>query len=278
MRIFKYIPYCQDIFKKGRNANYINELKKALKEEFKEFKKTNKKQLQGIIPYLRVSKDYHQDKLEDTLTGIDDLIKVLSLFSTDENIVIAEYIDGEDNAFKALINSIKKARKSIRTTRFSPNAVVDRQKEFFQTIKEVMDSKKEVKSFSRIIAVNHEKKYEEIDKLILNNLGHNFTIYLSRNAYNFEIVIIDEEIVFIHFKESDAKNAKQEQEAEIISATLKFKSCRVADEFIKIFDSMKADNIIRVVHCAKLNRKTYNKEMNVIKRIFNKELNQKVMS
>jgi nucleoside 2-deoxyribosyltransferase len=263
IRHLTQIQYSQEIF----NSSEENAAVKAeLREKIKKAILQNSKDVFSYEKYVPAM-------ISRILTEINDLADRVTM-SRNNSRIVADYIEGEDEAFKALTDSVRTARKSIRTTRFSPHTVVNRQYDFFQTIKEVMNSKTPPQSFSRIIAVNHEEKYTEIENLVRSNLGRDFTIYMSRAAYSFEIVIVDEETVFIHFRKSDAKNTEQERNIErgsLISATLKFANSLVAREFVQIFESIVANNIY-VIRCAEINNGNFSEKISVIESKFKEEL------
>jgi len=265
------IQYSQEIFNDfEENAAVKAELREKIKKAILQLEKNNKDAFSysSLIPAM----------ISRILTEINDLKEGLRkeglAMSRNNSRIVADYIEGENEAFKALTDSVRTAHKSIRTTRFSPYTVVNRQYDFFKTIKEVMNSKTPPQSFSRIIAVNHEEKKTEIKNLILSNLERDFTIYLSRAAYSFEIVIIDEETVFIHFRKSDAKNMEQERSIEngsLISATLKFANSLVAREFVQIFESIAANNIY-VIRCIEINAANCSEKIIAIEKKFDDEL------
>ena len=141
------------------------------------------------------------------------------------------FINGENEAFSALTSALSRAKTTIRTTRFSPFDVGSRQKEFANMIQNriIGDSKyKPVTNFYRIIAANDMSKLKDIENYLDNYIGRQFTLYLTPYHNNFELVIIDESEVFIHFHDKD----------KIIDSTLHIVKEEVVKKFINIYSSL----------------------------------------
>ena len=141
------------------------------------------------------------------------------------------FINGEREAFSALVAALSRAKDSIKTTRYSPFAVSSRQEEFAEMIRRrvVGDSVyAPVQSFSRIVAVNNPLKLNDIKEYIRDFLGKRFTLYLTPDSNNFELVIIDDRETFIHFHGRD----------KIIDSTLHIINEEVTKKFIEIYSSL----------------------------------------
>jgi len=253
IRHFTYIPYNQIILDNtNENSAVKSELRGNIRQAILRIKENNKDELSVYLPsYSNLIKDTVPSVISDVVTKMNDLITTFKNNAT----IIAEYIEGEDNAFKALSIAVKGAHKSIRTTRFSQYSVRARQNDFFNIIQQIMDIEiypNGPNEFHRIIATNDAAKEIEIKDLVKNNHGRNFNIYLSKYAYDFEIVIIDEETVFIHFN----KNKKEGNLAdnEIVSSTLKFTNPKVASKFVEIFECIKNNpDTFYSIPCEKIN-------------------------
>lgn len=63
------------------------------------------------------------------ITNIESLVKDFGSSSEDKR-TLAQYIIGENDAFDALTEAVKKSNISVKTTRFSPYSVVGRQNVF----------------------------------------------------------------------------------------------------------------------------------------------------
>jgi len=234
--------YCIKFDKTGiqNDHNVIENLKNELKKSFQAIENANEDERLLYLPYSH----FMGENIYEILSGIDSKIDNLKEVMGKDK-VTTEYIEGETNAFNALTDAIRVARDSVQTTRFSPYAVAERRPEFYQTIKIALDedarkvfveaNSHALNNFQRIFAMNNEKKLEEIKGLVDANKGRDFTVFLTEHEYNFEIVIVDMETVFIHFRKTKGKNEKLE---EIITATLKVSNRTVAKEFKEIFDTI----------------------------------------
>lgn len=122
--------------------------------------------------------------------------------------VHAEYIAGEKNAFDELTIEVKNAVESIRTTRFGDQSIViknpNENDEISKAHDEFMHALYEAESrvgkFDRIICNNNPYKWYDITE-ILKQPSKNVNVYIRKYNYNinFELVIIDERVAFIHF-------------------------------------------------------------------------------
>lgn len=127
-------------------------------------------------------------------------------------------------------------------------------------------------SFERIIAANDVEKFNEIAKLMANNTGKNFKIYISKIEYSFEMVVIDDEIVFIHFRKYNNITDKKSsvQPVSLITATLKIEKRIIANEFSTIFDSItnSSKDIICVIDCNDISTENLGQEIDKYKTLF----------
>lgn len=273
IRHFTYISYNQVIFDNPEeNTAVIASLRGNIRQTILNIKDDNKDDPSNFLPsYSNLIKDSVPSVITGLLTQIEGLLTKFNNNST----IIAEYIEGEDNAFRALSEAMKRAHKSIRSTRFSQPSVRARQNDFFNIIRQIMDTDIYPNGpceLHRIIATNDETKEKEIKELVDSNLGRNLNIYLSKYAYDFEIVIIDEETVFIHFN----KNKKEEvsQNNEIISSTLKFTNYKVASKFIEIFECIKTSPVtFHHISCEEIKEDNKRERYIEIEKKFNEGLN-----
>ena len=150
------------------------------------------------------------------------------------------YIDGEDEAFSALTAALLRAKDSIRTTRFSPFAVNVNQSDFAESIRaRVLGNHRlaPVKNFYRIVAANDMSKLEDIEGYLSEFPGKRFTLFLTPQSNNFELVIIDSSEVFIHFHDRER----------VIASTLHLMSTEVAKRFLEIYSSLNDPTLHRKV-------------------------------
>lgn len=141
------------------------------------------------------------------------------------------YIDGEDEAFSALTAALLRAKESIRTTRFSPFAVGSSQPDFARAIRRRVlgDARTApVKNFYRIVAANDMSKLDDIRNYLDDFVGRRFTLFLTPHSNNFELVIIDNSEVFIHFHDRER----------VIASTLQIMSKEVSKRFLEIYSSL----------------------------------------
>lgn len=140
------------------------------------------------------------------------------------------FIGGEKPAFSALIAATMRAKETIRSTRFFPMAITGNQDSYGKAIyKRVLGDEENnipaVKRYARIIAANNPDKLKDIERYFNNFCGYNFDLYLTKRENSFELVIIDEEEVFIHFY----------GEGKVIKSTLHIVGEEVTKNFIEIY-------------------------------------------
>lgn len=195
------------------------------------------------------------ERIDSKITGLENIIKNTENSDKEERI-LADYITGEDEAFKELTKAVKDSKISVKTTRFSPYSVVGRQTDFFIAINNLMQQNINLEIFERIISANNKEKFNEIANLMVSNAGKKFKIYISKIEYSFEMVVIDDEIVFIHFRKfaNTEGNKYTSEKVNLITATLKIKRRDLANEFSTIFDSIKKNSkdIICEIDCSQL--------------------------
>jgi len=166
------------------------------------------------------------------LDDVDSLNRKIDTISNDVRTILergertfnAVFIEGEENAFNALTNAVNKAMTVVKTTRFSSFTVVNRYPKFFEAIQSATGHLSE--GLYRIIAVNNNDKLEEVNRLVVNNLGKKLTICLTQEEYNFEIVVIDNVEAFIHFRRADQPDI-------MIASTLHVKEKKLPKSFLK---------------------------------------------
>lgn len=211
------------------------------------------------------------EKIDGKMNNLERLLKDFGTSSEDER-TLAQYIIGENEAFRALTEAVQKSSISVKTTRFSPYSVVGRQTKFFNAINDLMSQNVHPETFERIIAANNVEKFSEISRLMANNAGNNFKIYISRIEYSFEMVVIDDEIVFIHFRKyvNMPDEKPSDQPIALITATLKIEKRIIANEFSTIFDSIKnnSKDIVCVIDCNQLTTENLGQEINNYKEKF----------
>lgn len=142
-----------------------------------------------------------------------------------------EYIEGEKPAFAELVAATLRAKDHVRSTRFFSSPISGRQPDYAAAIHRRVIGDMEypcLRHYSRIIQTNNPDKLSDIESYIREFSGCPFTLYLTPHSNNFELVIIDEHEVFIHF------HAKQA----VIGSTLHIFGANVAGKFTDIFDRL----------------------------------------
>lgn len=217
------------------------------------------------------------EQINGKINNLEKLLKDFGTLSEDER-TLAQYITGENAAFGALTEEIKKSNLSVKTTRFSPYSVVGRQNTFFNAINNIMSRDVHPKTFERIIAANNVEKFNEVAKLMANNAGKDFKIYVSVIEYSFEMVIIDDEIVFIHFRKynTDANKESDTSSVALITATLRIEKRLIANEFSTIFDSIvnNSKDIEYVIDCKEITTENLGQKIEEYKEKFNSAVNK----
>jgi hypothetical protein len=145
------------------------------------------------------------------------------------------YIDGERAAFEALISATYRAKHVIRSTRFSPRGIATTQPRYGEAIRDrVLGERgyRPLEDYYRIIATNENEKIQDIEEYFRDFHGRSFNLYLTPIEQDYELVIIDEDEVFIHFFEPDSN---------VIGSTLYLPGSQIARKFIAIFDERLRD-------------------------------------
>lgn len=269
-----YYSYDVDIFDGDASSEEVSNIYKKVTEVAKAMISGKSASHLYRPAFYKPTEMYVSDVLEDIkckIANLENLFRGFSASSEDER-TLAQYIIGENEAFCALTDAIKKSNISVKTTRFSPYSVVGRQNVFFYAINNLMSQDVHPESFERIISANNTEKFSEVVKLMAANVGSNFKIYISKIEYSFEMVVIDDEVVFVHFRKfnNDADELRSAQPGTLISSTLKIEKRLIANEFSAIFDSIISDsnNIICVIDCAKITNENLGQEIEKYRTLF----------
>lgn len=275
-----YYPYNVEIFEGDASAEEVSNISKRVIEVVKTMISGNANSQIYRPSFYKPTDQYVSNVLEDINIKISNLEKLMKDFGTssEDERTLAQYIIGENEAFQALTEAIQKSSISVKTTRFSPYSVVGRQNTFFNAINDIMSRDVHPETFERIIAANNVEKFNEIAKLMVNNAGKNFKIYISKIEYSFEMVVIDDEIVFIHFRKyTDIADEKPlTQPISLITATLKIEKRLIANEFSTIFDSIKnnSKDIMYVIDCSEITTENLAQKIDEYKSQFNEAVKE----
>jgi hypothetical protein len=99
-----------------------------------------------------------------------------------------------------------------------------------------------VQEYRRIIALNNPEKQQDVIQHLVSFAGRPFTLFLTTHENTFELVVIDDTDVFIHF-------AKEEL---VIASTLHLRGRRIAERFTEVFDQLASREQLAVFDCEKI--------------------------
>lgn len=144
---------------------------------------------------------------------------------------------------------MKKAKCSLRTTRFADQSIVATEpKPFYNEFMEALYfASKNVDKCYRIICNNNHLKWHDIYD-VLRYSGPKMKVFVKKEKYsiNFELVIIDEVVAFIHFyqtnrsgdKDNESPDRRHDSSVQQIKSTLKITGSHVCKELARIFDRL----------------------------------------
>lgn len=229
-------------------------------EQMKKFKKSFVGQFKSskFSPFGMFSDNFYLK-----LSGYENLRELeIRLSEIVKRADMAEYIDGEEKAFNALHKAVSKAEFSLRTTRFanesiihiggvhaiSNDAVQTEHNKFMKAIYDashrISDNCKNKKHMGvvyrcdRIVCNNSAEKWNDIFYALCNS-DDIMKVYVRKSDYsiNFELVIIDESIAFIHFYQTN-RSGHNSSNIQKIKSTLKISDPKVCVELSKVFDRL----------------------------------------
>lgn len=179
----------------------------------------------------------------------DMLVKTRMINLLESNGVTAEYISGEREAFEELAREVRKAKYSLRTTRFADQSIVATEtKQFYNDFMNALyDASYNVDTCYRIICNNNYLKWHDIYK-VLKCSSNKMKVFVrkQKHSINFELVIIDEVVAFIHFyqtsrsgdKDNESPDKRHDSNVQQIKSTLKITGSHVCRELSRIFDRL----------------------------------------
>lgn len=171
---------------------------------------------------------------------LDQIIEITNFLKDSAGDATAMYIDGEAQAFTALAEAVKETKSSLRTTRFANESIVksptQEQRVFMEELYSASNKLK--KDFIRIICNNHPTKWLDIYNILLNG-GNGSRVYVRKDTFSihFELVIIDGDITFVHFYQTD-NNSNKVPSIEKINSTLKISGSSISKKFTNIYDRL----------------------------------------
>jgi hypothetical protein len=194
------------------------------------------------------------ERMDQRLEGLEDLTGA-SDWRTN-----AEYIDGQDDAFEALTKATREARFSVRSSRFFPASIM-RRPDYLQAIEERVRgslNRPPVQEYRRIIALNNIEKKADVMQHIINFTERPFTLFLTSHENTFELVVIDDTDVFIHF-------AKEEL---VIASTLHLRGRRIAERFTEVFDQLATRDQLAVFDCLEIRPNNVSEKIREVDSLF----------
>lgn len=181
-----------------------------------------------------------------TITKLFEESHIIDLIKKDAT--VAEFINGEEAAFNALVEAVKNAKDSLRTTRSANQSIVGhhtKQQYHNDFMNALFEKSKELKQFDRLICNNNYAKWLDVRDMLLKG-GKNTRVFIRKRYYSlgFELVVIDEKISFIHFYQLNDSSgylisnisSKPNEYDETINSTLKIKGSYVSKHLADLFD------------------------------------------
>lgn len=208
---------------------------------------------QMIIEKIKQAKNpfTHEIEIMDLLEiispiGRGDIYKLLSDYVGE---TVAKFIPGEERAFDTLTKSISKAEKSLQTTRFANRSIVsglEKNHRHHEKFMNALFSKAREEGIisERIICNNNYTKWKDVFEVLCH--GGNTKVYIKKQKHstNFELVIVDKKITFIHFYQLstqgiDADEKKRSiQDHQVINSTLMLEGVDVAEHMSQVFQRL----------------------------------------
>lgn len=196
------------------------------------------------------------------LGQLDDRLEGLEVPANADWRTNAEYIDGQDDAFAALTEATKNARHSVRSSRFFP-ASIQRRPDYLSAIEERVRGsfgRPPVEDYRRIISVNNPEKKTDVMQHLINFQGKPFTLFLTTHENTFELVVIDDTDVFIHFSKEEL----------VIASTLHLRGRRIAERFSEVFDQLAVRDLKAKFDCREINENSLHATLTQVEEIFKK--------
>lgn len=203
-------------------------------------------------------------EIKKTNSNLENVKKDIVSAISKERFIDAEFLDGEEKAFKALTEATKRGKREVRSSRFFPESVLG-QHEYVNAIQgrvQGTDGSPPLQKYFRIIALNNKLKKRDIEHHIMMFHNKPFYLHLSEDSNAFELVIIDDTDAFIHFY-------RQER---VINSTLHIRERSVVWEFRKIYDEFLARTPDEYIfNCEEINTSNISEHLQRVERIFSKK-------
>ena len=191
-------------------------------------------------------KEVLTQQIDEWKSGIGDTLaeNIMKKLNNMNAQAIANYIEGENDAFKKLAEMTKKAKYALRTSRFAPQAISETDSEMKQDFFEALCAfgKKRGVTCKRIMCMNEKSKEDDLWNTMSRTRGGSMELYLTKRNNNFEIVVIDDIAAFFHFYDDMRR----------IKSTLFITGKAVIHEIEKVYDQILADQDyeFQVIKCS----------------------------
>lgn len=269
-KLIEYFHRQKDEFNLGynssvedRNPNVCNQISFVQESSEEKLFNTFKKSLLGQIktscnPFM--TEYEHVDFFPLGYGSVYQLLEKSNIIPfIREGAVFAEFIEGEENAFSALTEVVKNAKSSLRTSRSANQSIVEDESSFgrydFERNKPVHDkfmaallkaSKlSSISKCDRIICNNNYLKWADVKKVLCKG-GEKTRIFIRKKKYamGFELVVVDDEVAFIHFYylnrsgDFNSDGTPNSPDKQVINSTLKITGRDVCLNLADIFERL----------------------------------------
>ena len=169
---------------------------------------------------------------------------------------------------QALIEATKRAKSEIRSTRFFPLAIRPNNPEYAEMISNRVLGRngfKPLERYFRILCANKEEKLDDAIEYVRDFRRCPFVLYLVGYSNDFELVIIDESEVFIHFY----------GEKTVIASTLHLQGKDVVANFTAVFSRLHEPTMfgreVLKVDCKYITEENLEDKLDEVKEFFAKQ-------
>lgn len=211
------------------------------------------------------------ERLEEVLREISGLPKRdgLSLDPSSLAIAKAEFLNTDGEAFRVLTDVTSRAKNIIYATRFFEGSVLGETAYVDAMIGRVTgnDGREPLRKYARIIALNHTKKLEDVKHHLSRFRGRNFELFITTHENTFELVIVDDIDVFVHFHAN---------EKPIGSSLHLIGNNQLVGRFCDIFQKLKKIDVVWRKNCRDLvDNKDVARSLGEIEKIWQREMRRK---
>lgn len=269
-KLIEYFHRQKDEFNLGynssvedRNPNVCNQISFIQESSEENLFNTFKKSLLGQIktacnPFM--TEYEHVDFFPLGYGSVYHLLKESNIIPfIREGAVFAEFIEGEEKAFSALTEVVENAKSSLRTSRSANQSIVEDDPSFgqldiernkpvhdkFMTALLKASKLSSISKCDRIICNNNYLKWADVKKVLCEG-GEKTRIFIRKKKYamGFELVVVDDEIAFIHFYylnhsgDFNSDGTPNSPDKQVINSTLKISGRDVCLHLADVFERL----------------------------------------